>query len=64
MKAKVGLYFYAPRMHSWGVWRYTLVTENGSSAEKVETFCFKEDAEKFVYKMNGWGEPKRHRGVA
>lgn len=58
MKARLGMYFYQPLHNCWGIWRYTAVSENGSSAEKITEFCYREDAVKYVYEMNGWTKKK------
>lgn len=58
MKAKLGQYFYAPHRDWWGVWVYTHVSETGSCGSFVEDFSTIEEARKFVWEKNGWGQPK------
>ena len=59
--AKVGQYFYSRHRRSWGVWVWTWVSEDGTSAsgEFCGDFWDREEARAYVWKMNGWGEPKK-----
>ena len=58
MKAKLGQYYYSPHRNWWGVWVYTHVSETGSCGSFVKDFPSIEEARKFVWAMNGWGQPK------
>ena len=58
MKAKLGQYYYAPLRNYWGVWQWTSVSETGAMGTKVTEFFDKEEARRYVWTMNGWGEPK------
>ena len=58
MKAEVGKYYYAPHRRNFGVWQWTAVTETGASGTFVKDFQSKEAAKEYVWKMNGWGQPK------
>ena len=59
MKAQVGQY----RFGSPGVGKrmllYTAVNESGTCAKFVKDSFTYEDAVKEVYRLNGWGEPKK-----
>ena len=58
MKAILGQYYYAPHRRSYGVWQWDWVSEKGASGRFVKDFCTKEEAREYVWKMNGWGQPK------
>ena len=58
MKTILGQYHYAPHRRNWGVWVWTSVTETGASGTFVKDFPSKEEAREYVWKMNGWGQPK------
>ena len=58
MKAEVGKYYYAPHRRNFGVWQWDWVSEKGASGRFVKDFCTKEEAREYVWKMNGWGQPK------
>lgn len=53
-KPVVGQYYYAPHRKLWGVWQWTMVTNDGASGSFVKDFKTRDDARDFVYKMNGW----------
>ena len=58
--AKLGEYYYDIRFHHFNVYVYTSVSDNGAAiGTKVAEFREREDARKFVWKMNGWGVPKK-----
>ena len=61
IQAKVGQYFYGRHRSSFGVWVYVYVNEeNGSSSGAfVADFQSREEARAYVWKMNGWGVPKK-----
>lgn len=55
-KLKEGQYYYAPHRGKWGVWKRGK-EENGSCMDDfVSDFSIKIQAEKFVYRMNGWNK--------
>ena len=58
MKAILGQYYYAPHRRNFGVWQWDWVSEKGASGRFVKDFCTKEEAREYVWKMNGWGQPK------
>jgi hypothetical protein len=58
MKTILGQYYYAPHRRSYGVWQWDWVSEKGASGRFVKNFCTKEEAREYVWKMNGWGQPK------
>ena len=58
MKAILGQYYYALHRRSYGVWQWDWVSEKGASGRFVKDFCTKEEAREYVWKMNGWGQPK------
>ena len=58
MKAVLGQYHYAPHRCFWGVWQWTEVSEKGACGTFIKDFRSKEEARNYVWKMNGWGEPK------
>ena len=55
---KVGMYHYGRHRSSFGVWVCVCVTKDYASSDFVADFGSREDARKFVWKMNGWGSPK------
>ena len=57
---KVGQYFYARHRSSFGVWVYDYVNDETGSAsgDFVADFQTREEARKYVWKMNGWGTPQ------
>ena len=59
MKARVGLYHFCRRFNYWGIYVYDKVTEDSTVALKVKCVGTYEEAVKEVYRLNGWGEPKR-----
>lgn len=58
MKARLGQYYYSPHRNWWGVWQWTSVSETGACGSFVKDFPSIEEARKFVWAMNGWGQPK------
>lgn len=49
-----GLYYYASKRKSWGIWR-NKVLENGTSyGEFIKEFATKDEARAEVYRLNGW----------
>lgn len=59
MKAQVGQYRFVRHRNMWGIWLYTAINESGTCAEFVKDSFTYEDAVKEVYRLNGWGEPKK-----
>ena len=59
MKAKVGTYHFGRHRQLWGIWVYTNVSETGSCSKFIKDEVTFEAALKEVYKLNGWGEPKK-----
>lgn len=52
---KEGQYYYAPHRRSWGVWKVGKPGPSGARANDfIMDFSTKQDAERFVYKMNGY----------
>ena len=58
MKAEIGKYYYAPHRRSYGVWQRDWVSETDVSGRYVKDSQSKEETRKYVWKMNGWGQPK------
>ena len=58
MKAEIGKYYYAPHRRSYGVWQWDWISKKGASGRFVKDFQSKEEAREYVWKMNGWGQPK------
>ena len=60
IQAKVGQYFYGRHRSSFGVWVYDQVNnETGfASGQFVCDFRTREEARRFVWEKNGWGQPK------
>ncbi len=63
MKAEVGKYKFGRHYNRWGIWVYDYVSENGCTASFVKDVATYEDAVIEVYKLNGWGTPKRIKRV-
>ena len=59
MKAKVGLYHFGRWYNNWGIFVYDKVTEGSTVSSRVKCVGSYEEAVKEVYRLNGWGEPKR-----
>ncbi len=57
---KVGQYHYDIRFNHFNVYVCTSVSNNGMTASfhKVAEFRDREEARRYTWKMNGWGEPK------
>lgn len=53
-RCKVGQYSYGPHYRCTGVWKCTYNDGSRSTGEFVCDFSTKEEAKKYVYKMNGW----------
>ena len=59
---KDGLYYYAPKRVTWGVWRNHVCKESGCEyGEFIGEFKTKEEARDYVYTMNGWNAVKLQR---
>ena len=63
MKAQVGQYMFGRHRNSWGIWQYTMVSENGTMASFIKDVFSYEVAVREVYRLNGWGEPKSVKRV-
>ena len=61
MKAKVGTYFFGRHRRNWGIWQYDFVGETSATGRFVKNVFSYEEAVREVYRLNGWGEPKRIR---
>ena len=59
MKPKVGQYYFGRHYHVWGIWQYDSVTESGATANHIKDVYTYEEAVREVYRLNGWGEPKK-----
>lgn len=56
MRMKEGQYYYRPHGIMWGVWINHNHPNGTSTGDFVEDFPTKEEASRFVYEKNGWGE--------
>lgn len=55
---KEGQYYYRPHRNMWGVWKVGKKDQSGVSMDDfIMDFSTKIQAERFVYKMNGWTKP-------
>ena len=55
-----GKYYYSPHRNRWGVWKVGRKAPNGCQMNDfIMDFSTKLDAERFVYKMNGWTKQKQ-----
>ena len=63
MKAQVGQYKFGRHRNHWGIWQYTMVSENGSMASFIKDVFSYEEAVREVDRLNGWGEPKSVKRV-
>lgn len=56
---KEGEYYYSPHRRAWGVWKVGKLGKEGTRIDDfICDFSTKIQAEKFVYKMNGWTQDK------
>lgn len=54
-KLKEGQFFYKPHRRSWGVWKVSKISEDGTRiCDFITDFSTQIQAEKFVYTANGW----------
>lgn len=51
---KPGQYWYRPHRSMWGVWRQEETVNGVGSAEFIDDFPTRKEAEAFVYEKNGW----------
>ena len=50
-----GKYYYSPHRNKWGVWKVGKKTPKGTLMNDfIMDFSTKQDAKRFVYKMNGY----------
>ena len=61
MKAQVGKYYFGRHYNAWGIWRYTMVSQNGTCAEHIKDVRTYDEAVNEMYRLNGWGVPKTIR---
>ena len=59
MKASVGTYHFGRHRGDWGIWCYDYVSEKITSSRFIKDVWTYEEAVREVYRLNGWGEPKR-----
>lgn len=55
--AKHGQYYYTPHRNMWGVWKKGRMVNGAQMDDFIMDFPTKIQAEKFVYKANGWSKP-------
>lgn len=55
MAAQIGTYFFGRHYRAWGIWQH----ETSNTASHVKDVYSYEEAVKEVYRLNGWGEPKK-----
>jgi hypothetical protein len=53
-----GRYYYGRHRSSWGVWRAGKTVNGTRMDDFISDFSTKVQAEKFVYRMNGWTKIK------
>lgn len=53
-KLKEGEYFYHKHRNMWGVWKKRKSVNGGEEGEFIADFSTQIQAERFVYKANGW----------
>lgn len=53
MKVQVGQYKFGRHRNSWGIWQYTMVSENGTMASFIKDVFSYEEAVREVYRLNG-----------
>ena len=58
MKPQTGKYFFGRRWNGWGIWQWSVVTENSSISVFIKEVLNYEEAVREMYRLNGWGEPK------
>lgn len=61
MTLKVGTYHFGRHYRCWGIWVCDFVGERTTSSTFVKDVLTYEEAVREVYRLNGWGEPKRIR---
>lgn len=54
MTCKDGEYYYAPHRRKWGVWQWQELGGGFGAGSFVGDFNTKEEAEREVYRLNGW----------
>ena len=59
MKARVGQYKFGRHYRNWGIWMYDYVSATGYTAIFVKDVFSYEEAVREVYRLNGWGEPRK-----
>lgn len=63
MKPYVGLYRFGRHRSMWGIWQYDWVGDGAATARFVKDVSSYEEAVREVYRLNGWGEPKKIRKI-
>ena len=61
MKAQVGQYKFGRYRNRWGIWKYDMVSESGTSATFIKDVFSFDEAVREVSRLNGWGQPKAIR---
>lgn len=56
-----GQYYYAKHRNMWGIWKVGKKVNNTRMDHFIMDFSAKLDAERFVYRMNGWSMRKFER---
>lgn len=59
MKAEIGKYYVGRSRCSYAVFVWDMVNEHGSTAHAVAKFGSFESAVREMYRLNGWGQPKK-----
>lgn len=59
MKMKDGQYYYARHRNLWGVWQWHNNANGSGDGTFYNDYPTKEEAREVVFRLNGWGEPKK-----
>lgn len=60
MKLQVGTYHFGRHRSHWGIYICRSVEENGTTiSDHIGVAFTYEEAVREVYRLNGWGEPKK-----
>lgn len=59
MTLKIGLYHFGKHRRNFGIWLCDYAEDGITSSTFIKDVQTYEEAVKEVYRLNGWGEPKR-----
>ena len=59
MTLQVGTYHFGRHRSNWGIWQCEYSNNGCTSSKHIKDVFTYEEAVKEVYRLNGWGTPKR-----